>query len=175
MLRIKKIIIGLMLSICIVFQGCTYVAYKDYYTKVDDYEKIWSLTGFRHGYDGVSVFFPQSIEQLNVKTFFCRYDQQIPLGEGVQIILEIHYHNTSDFDIEVSRLASLGYECNNYFSETTYKAYATRIDGKPKGSCYSSEYALTDAENQLVYYIYLQDVPKNEIEIPIHLLPNTLD
>ena len=64
--------------------GCSYSAYIDYYD-IKDYNSIWELTGFRHGYDNTSLLFPENIDDLEVVDFFCRYDQQLPLGEGIQV------------------------------------------------------------------------------------------
>lgn len=156
----------LMLALLFAFTGCSYAANKDYYSDVDDYKEIWSLTGFNHGYDGVSLFFPESLENLDVKKFHCRYDEQLPLGEGVQILLEIQYSDEALFDAEIEKISSMATECKESFGQLELSAYATRL-----GADLSSEYALIDEEQQIIYYVYLQNVPKEEIEFDHELIP----
>ena len=150
-----------------IFSSCSYIAYKDYYSNIDDYDKIWSLTGFDHGYGEEPDFFPKNIDNLLVRNYLCRYDQQLPLGEGIQVFLEIAYTDDVLFAEEVKRISSMSFDCSDYFEESVLSAYATRL-----GIHYSSEYALIDNEGQIIYYIYLQNLPKNEIEIDNQLLPN---
>lgn len=157
----------LVISILFSLTACSYVSYKDYYREKEDYLDIWSLAGFRHGYDGVSRLFPADIEELDVEDFFCRYDQQLPLGEGVQVFLEVKYSDAVELDAEIKRISSMAFGCNEFFeSQNTLSAYSTRL-----GEEYSSEYALIDKTNQKIYYIYLQAVPKEEIEIDNTFLP----
>ena len=149
-----------------IFTGCSYAAYKDYYSDVDDYEDIWDLTGFRHREVGISPFFPQSINDLNVREFFCRYDQQIPLGEGVQLFLEIQYTDELIFNEELERIKSMSFNCDEFFEESQLSAYATSL-----GANGSTEYALIDKEQLVIYYIYLQYLPKDEIEFDLKYVP----
>lgn len=149
------------------FTGCSYVAYQDYYTNTDDYTEIWYLTGFRHGEEGISPFFPQSIDNLNVKTFSCRYDQQLPLGEGVQLFLEVQYADDILFNEEIERIETMSFECDQFFEESQLSAYATHL-----GENDSSEYALIDKEQRIIYYIYLKDLPKDEIEFDMRYVPD---
>ena len=162
----KYIFILLMMCLLISSSSCSYISYKDYYTNPDDYQKIWSLTGFSYDFDGVSGIFPDTIDGLNVESFFCRYDQQLPLGEGVQLVLQINYDEGS-YEREVDRIELLSYECDDFFSETELLFYAKRL-------CENgvSEYVAFDAQNLSIYYIYLQYIPKDEIEFEHRLLPD---
>lgn len=155
-----------IINIFFILTGCSYVAYKDYYSDTGDYKEIWKLTGFRHGYEDISTFFPKSIDNLDVRDFRCRYDQQLPLGEGVQVFLEIQYTNENLFDTELEKISSMSFNCDDYFEESVFSAYATRL-----GKDFSSEYALVDEEQRVVYYIYLQNIPKSEIEFDHKFLP----
>jgi len=156
----------LVLYILVVFTGCSYIAYKDYYSNIDEYAKIWELTGFHHGYEGASPLFPKSIANLDAKQFLCRYDQQLPLGEGIQVFLEIQYTDEGVFNTELEKISSLSFDCRDSFMGTSFAAYATRL-----GSNFSSEYALIDEDKQVIYYIYLQNIPKSEIEFDHQFLP----
>lgn len=149
-----------------VLAGCSYIAYKDYYSDVDDYEKIWSLSGFCPGYEDVSPFFPESIDELDVKEFVCRYDQQLPLGEGVQLFLKIQYADKAMFDTELEKISAMSFDCSQCFEESALSAYATRL-----GEHFASEYALIDEKQQVIYYIYIQNLPKTEIEFDHRFLP----
>ena len=163
----KRIIIFLLaVFISLSFSGCSYASYKDYYTNPNDYKQIWTLTGFSYGFDGVSKIFPDTIEGLNVETFFCRYDQQLPLGEGVQFVLQIKYNDDS-YEREVDRIERLSYECDKFFSETdlSFSAKCLCENGV-------SEYVAFDDKNLSIYYIYLQCIPKDEIEFDKRLLPD---
>lgn len=155
-----------LIIILLTFSSCSYPAYKHYYTDTNDYSKIWELAGFNHGYEDISLFFPEKLENLNVKDFYCRYDEQLPLGEGTQVFLKIHYNDISSFNSEKDRIISLSSNCNEYFEQSNYKAYATRL-----GDDGSSEYALIDETQQIIYYIFLQDLPKEQIEFDHRLLP----
>ena len=165
--QMKKFILPLFVALFIVsFSSCSYVSYKDYYTNPYDYEKIWSLSGFGYDFEGVSEIFPRDIGGLNVKKFFCRYDQQLPLGEGVQLVLQINYDEDS-YEKECNRIKPISYECNDFFSEIDLSFYAKRL-------CEAgiSEYVAFDKQNFCVYYIYLQHIPKSEIEFDYRLLPD---
>lgn len=160
----KNAVVIYVAIIILSFSGCSYIAYKDYYTK-EDYSSIWELEGFRHDTEGISPLFPESIEDLDVQEFFCRYDQQLPLGEGIQVLLKIH----CDIDLIVSeedRISSIAKESNDKFNNPDFKAYSTQICNEG-----ISEYVLINNEYQTIYYIYLQDIPKKEIEFDHELLP----
>lgn len=166
---IKKVLFFL-LSLCTVLycSGCSsYTAYKDYYNDICSYEEIWDLSGFRHGYDGPSPLFPSDVEKLDVVDFFCRYDQQLPLGEGIQVYLHIHYEDNEVFQDEVKRISALAFDSTDAFNKTEFSAYSLRL-----GTDLSSEYAMVDGSNQNIYYIYLQNLPQNEIEFDGSLIPN---
>lgn len=160
------VVLVLIVNVLFVLTGCSYVAYKDYYSSIDNYTEIWELTGFNHGYDNVSPFFPESIDNLDVKDFFCRYDQQLPLGEGIQVFLKIQYTDENLFDMELENISSMSFNCNDYFKESGFSVYATHL-----GRDFSSQYALIDEGQRLIYYIYLQNIPENEIEFPHQFLP----
>ena len=157
-------ILMIVISAMFMLTGC-YMAFKDYYHE-KDYKEIWELSGFRHGYDGVSPFFPESIDDLKVNKFLCRYDQQIPLGEGVQLFMEIQYTDKMVFDKEYEKIKSMAFKCDEYFDEVDLSAYAVRL-----GEEWSTEYALIDEEQQIVYYIFLYSVPKSQIRFNHRLVP----
>ncbi len=154
----------LVVIIALSFSGCSYIAYKDYYTK-EDYLNIWELEGVRYDAEGISPLFPESIEDLDVQEFFCKHDQQLPLGEGIQILLKIHY-DTDLFVSEKERISSITEECTDSFNNPDFTAYSTQICNEGV-----SEYVLINNEAQTIYYIYLQDIPKKEIESDHKLLP----
>jgi len=162
----KKYIVTsvLIINMVLILTGC-YIAFKDYYHE-EDYREIWELTGFRHGYEGVSPFFPERIDNLEVKDFLCRYDQQIPLGEGVQLFMKIQYIDKMIFDKEYDKIRSMAFDCNDFFEVDDLSAYAVRL-----GEEWSTEYALIDEEQQIIYYIFLYSVPKSQIRFNHRLLP----
>lgn len=153
-------------SLTIFLFGCTYVAYQDEFTQLVDYPNIWELSGFHHGYTEDTMFFPKEITYLEVEDFYCRYDQQLPLGEGIQVFLRVAYETEDTFEAEMERLSSMAFACDEYFKETGFAAYATRL-----GTEGVSEYVLVDAENRVLCYIYLQSLPKSEVMFDQSLLP----
>lgn len=159
--------IAFVVVIFMLFSGCSYSAYKDYYRDSESYQNIWELSGFDHGYDGVSDFFPESLDTLDVVDYYCRYDQQLPLGEGIQLVVEVRYGDEKQLQDEENRLALLGFSCDEYFEGTNLSAYATRL-----GDNGASEYALIDHVNQTVRYIYIQNLPAEEIEFDHQFLPD---
>lgn len=153
--------------VCILFflTGCAYTAHKKYISDVKEYAKIREMTGLHHGQGQLLPLFPQSLNQLTVKQFFCRYDEQLPLGEGIQIFLEIEYREP-DFYEEVDRIASLATQSNDLFSNNGCDIYAREL-----GIDNISEYACIDLEERFIRYIFLQDIPKAEIEFDKEWLP----
>ena len=162
----RFVVLIVVISMLFLFTGCSYVAYKDYYSESEDYTNIWELTGFRHGYDDISPLFPESINDLEVIDFICRYDQQLPLGEGIQIFLEVNYRDADTFNMELEKITSMTFNCSSYFEESGLFFYATKL-----GVDSSSEYAVVDEEEMKVWYIYLQDLPKSEIEFDEKFIP----
>lgn len=168
MLKKALVVILTLLTVLVLFSGCKYTAYKTYYGDISDYSEIWSLNGFFYeGYNSESSsFFPQKLDGLDVKDFYCRYDEQLPLGEGIQVFLHIKYKDDTSFNDESERLSTMSIDCNKYFEKTGLTAYATHI-----GVSGSSEYALVNPEKQEILYIYLKDLPTEEIEFDNAFLP----
>lgn len=169
MRNVKKIIIFILL-ICLLLlsSGCRYSAYKSYYSDIEEYGEIWGLTGFRHGYEEGKYFFPSNLDNYNVIDFYCRYDEQMPLGEGIQVYLELQFPDDISVKTEIDRFTELAANCDSLFDESGLEAYATRL-GDDIGIY---EYALVDHHDNKIYFIYLQSLPKSEIEFSLTLLPN---
>lgn len=162
----KRFFLPLCLTLAIFFGGCfSYTAYKDYYG-VDDYSRIWTRTGFSYVVGEPTPLFPSSLEGLEVTDFHCRYDQQLPLGEGTQLLLQVHYSDSEVFLEELDRISSLTYDCTDLFEGTGFSAYAIRL-----GVESTSEYALVEEENQTINYVYLQWLPLEEIELDEKYIP----
>lgn len=161
----KKSVALIAVLLILVLSGCAYSAEKTYYRETDDYDEIWKLTGFRHGYDDKSPLFPDEIDDLEVKNFYCRYDEQLPLGEGVQIFLEIAYDDIS-FDSEQKRISKMTVEDKENFTDSRCSAYSLQMG---ENGCW--EYALTDNGQNIVYYIFLYNLPEEEIEMDKNFLP----
>lgn len=164
----KKGIFPILFICLLLLSGCRYSAYKHYYSDMEDYGKIWGLPGFRHGYDTEEMFFPANLKSYDVINFYCRYDEQLPLGEGIQVYLEIQFSNEDSVKTEIDRFSFLAQKCDAFFEESGFEAYAARF-GDDIGSF---EYALVDYHSRKIYFIYLQSLPKSEIEFSHTLLPN---
>ena len=162
----KYILLTLLIISLLISSGCSYVAYKDYYTNPSEYNEIWALTGLNYIFEDDAHIFPTSISNLDIEEFYCRYDQQLPLGEGIQIFLHIKYDKEA-YDREVSRIKSFSVECDELFNETELSFNAKTV-------CENgvSEYVAFDTQNLSVYYIYLQYMPKDEIEFEHQFLPD---
>lgn len=161
----KYILICLAMIMCFL-SGCGYPAYKTYYKETADYGEIWELTGFRHGYEDKSPLFPDKIDDLNVTSFQCRYDEQLPLGEGVQILLTVNYNDDS-FQTELTRIADTALENTENFTDSGLTAYVVRLG---EDDCW--EYALIDEDEKTVHYIFLYSLPAKEIELEKNFLPD---
>ena len=145
--------------------GChSYTAYKDYYTDTADYPEIWTLSGFYRGQEERSPIFPDRLNDLTVISFFCRYDQQLPLGEGVQLLLEIQYPDKQAFTAEVDRITALTVPCPDAFGGL--EAHALRL-----GVDLTSEYCLINRAEQTIYYVYLKNIPKEQVEFDQRYIP----
>ena len=162
----KKRILLLVVLIIFFVSGCGYSAHKKYYNEISDYQKIWELSGFRHGYEDKSPLFPIEIADLNVKTFYCRYDEQLPVGEGVQILLEIGYDDLT-YKSDLNRISEISVENKENFTDNEFLVYYIQLG---KNGCW--EYALINEEEQTVNYIFLYNLPKKEIEFEKTFLPN---
>ena len=169
MIVMKKIVV-LIYCLCLFsLIGCSYPSYKTYYTDVNKYEEIWSLTGSLLEYDEEKSLFPEKIENLETEEFFCRYDEQIPLGEGIQILLKLNFSNSEKFEAEIERIKDRAFMCQEYFGDFDLIAYATKLNDD------NCEYVLINTNNQTINYIYLQQVRREEIEINENLLPNNYE
>lgn len=171
-MRKKIVIIFVMLIGILTLSSCSF---RKYYYNISDYSEIWKLSGFRHGYDDQSTFFPDNIEEMDIKNFFCRYDENLPLGESIQICLEIHFENENLFDSEVQRISEVSFECSEKFKRSQYTAYATRLgdyDEFENSIRNSYEYALIDQDQNTIYYIYLQSLDINKVGFEHNLLPD---
>lgn len=166
-MRKKLLALLLSLGLMVFAVGCSaYPAYKNYYSNASDYHRIWKLEGFYRGPGEQSALFPQDLHELDITDYFCRYDQQLPLGEGVQLLLEVQYSDPIAFADEVNRIASITSNRSDAFSQNDYDAYALRICEE-----LACEYAFADEDSQLICYIYLRNIPKKQIEIDHKLLP----
>ena len=165
---LKKVIVWcLWVLIIVACSGCSYKAYKDYFTEVNSYSGIWDLPGMRGGKNNGDSIFPQDISSLNVETFFCRYDEQLPIGEGIQILVQIRYDDIESFRRETQRLQSLYADCDAYFDVDGYDFIASSLSGAD-----FLEYAAIHENEQTVLYVYLQDLPYDEIEFDEKFIPN---
>lgn len=163
----KSIFCFLLVLLLMVNSGCSYVAYKEYYTDTCTYTDIWNLAGIRRGIGSGNSIFPNNIADLNVEGYFCRYDEQLPLGEGIQIFLRIRYDEDTSFPAEKERIQSMSHNCDEYFSADEYDFFATHFSETG-----IFEYAAISHNEQVIYYFYLQDLPYEEIEIDGKFIPN---
>ena len=149
--------------------SCGYIAKRSYYTELEDYNAIWELPGVSVNQDDNSLsVFPGSVDDMEVEAFLCRYDEQLPLGEGFQVFLRIKYDNEV-FENELQRLKNeFTSDLNDSFQDLAYTAYV-----KCLGEAYSYyEYALVDETKKEITYVYLESLPKDEIEMDHKYLPN---
>lgn len=169
-MRLFQRIIFLFLAVVffVSLTGCDYAAYKTYYFNEEDYTDIWNLSGFSYRRTDTGLIFPIEIDGYDTKSFYCRYDEQIPLGEGIQIYLEISLPDKQDLTEELSRIVPMTIKCDEYFNSVSLDAYAVSL-----GENGFWEYVLADQEALKVYFIYLQDVPIEEIEFSHNFLPES--
>ncbi|MBQ6831654.1 MAG: hypothetical protein IJO28_03360 [Oscillospiraceae bacterium] len=172
MKKIRNILLILILSVMFLcFTGCDYIAYKNYYT-IDDYTEIWDLTGFDYKYIDLDFIFPAEIENYEVTDFFCRHDEQLPLIEGHQILLEVQFPDEEALAGELERIIPMTTQCSEHFKNSSLDAYAVSLGEVIEDGWSFFEYALVDKNNYKVYFVYLQDLPKKEIEFSHTLLPD---
>ena len=164
----SKKIVFILLCCIVIFTGCERISYKNYYNDIQEYEDIWTLEGFQHGYEGPSALFPQTLSDLRVVDYFCRHDQYLPFGEGIQIFLNINYQDKIAFEDEVARIQKLSVNCDESFDLPGFSCFYTNFEDERW-----YEYALIDTETQNVYYIYLSDISETQIEIDKQYLPKS--
>lgn len=156
----------LVICLSVLLSAC---GYKTYYSETAKYGEIWELAGLSAEYtESSKKLFPESVDNLTVNDLFCRYDENLPLGESFQILLEVKYINKSKFDNEIDRISQIAYECDKNFLNNSVEAFASRMD---KNTYF--EYALTDKDSLTVYYVYLQNIDTEDIEIDSCLLPDS--
>ncbi len=154
---------------CLLLNSCYPVAAKKYFD-ISEYKEIWELSGFKsyHKYNGTSTFFPSEPSALDVTKFTGRYDEQLPLGEGVEIYIEIQYDDSS-YDAETKRLSAMSKDSSGSFNLENAKVYSTRMgDGEYSGVY---EYAVTNDAEKKIVYIYLMHIPQKEIDFDDKYLP----
>ena len=156
-----------MICLTINLSACSY---KTYFSE-ENYSEVWECSGFnpiRYNLYEESKLFPESIDGINVEEFYAKYDEQIPSGEGFQILLSIKYDDKSEFDKEVERIALNSIECSEQFENLDFDffAYATILGWED-----SMEYSIINNDDQIVHYIYVQCTEKQEIEFEQDLLP----
>lgn len=158
--------IGMPLLGCIVlFSSCKYSAITKYYNDPQQYVDVWELSGVRDSQEEKNTIFPKNLNDLNTVTFFCRYDQQYPLGEGVQILLEIKYFSDELFQKEFDKLSQQCFCVEDYFIDAD-KVFAVRF-----GEDDAIEYAMINEAEQLIAYVYIQSLPKDQIELDSKFIP----
>ena len=162
----RTILCFLLMSILIFGPGCSYAAYVDYYTDTAAYSEIWDLPGMLREPLSDQTLFPCSIHELDVLTYFCRYDQQFPLGEGIQVFLKIRYDDDFSFLAEKKRIESVSYDCDAYFDTEEYSWHAVSLAESD-----FFEYAAVSRNKPIICYVYLQSLPIGEIEIDQRLIP----
>lgn len=163
----NSFIVWFFIFLLIVCSGCSYSAYKEYYTDTSKYAEIWNLAGIKSNVESGESIFPSNINGLNVEEYFCRYDEQLPLGEGIQILLKVKYISETTFLDEKKRVQAISYDCNAYFSTNEYSFYATHF-----AESGFFEYVAICQEDKIIYYLYIQDLPCEELEIDDTFIPD---
>lgn len=163
----KPIVCFLLVLFITVCSGCSYEAYKEYFTEVTSYSEIWELPGMRGGVENGDSIFPRDISGLNVEMFFCRYDEQLPIGEGIQIFVQVRYDDIEGFRNEKQRLQTKYNNCDAYFNVEGYSFKSSNLSESG-----FLEYAAIYEKEQTVIYVYLQDLPYEEIEFDEKFIPS---
>ncbi len=116
-----------------------------------------------------SALFPENIDDLKVEKFYARYDELLPLGESFQILLSIKYEDKLVFDLECNRIESISTEFSKQFDIPNFEflAYATIIGWE---DCF--EYAIINTDENVIHYVFLQDIYKQDIDFDYVFLPN---
>lgn len=136
------------------------------YTDVKDYQKIFELQEMRT-YDGeLEDLFPESVDNLEVKDFYCEWELGIVGSADVEIHLAVEYPD-DELKTETQRLESLAdgkliYDTENF----SYPAYVSVL-----GYMNTSIYALVDEDSSTVHYVFLQLLNEERIDMDKELLP----
>lgn len=156
-------------AITLSLAGC-YAAFKKYYRDIEDYEVIWELPGQLYGRNGrekQTYLFPESIDNLEVLDFYCRYDELIPITEATQVFLEVQYSSEA-FLVEVDRILAMSTDVTEHFELKDVSIYATVF----KTETTSYEYAIVDSTNYKVIYAYVDGIiPAEQIRFDKKYLP----
>ena len=162
----KILLSAVMLSVILFLCSCSQVYDEKVITDKNEYSFIWELPERRA--DERSELFPESIEDKDVVDFSCRHSTYFPLGTGWQVELCVRYDRET-FSAEVERIRNKCVD-STVCGESGFfdaPAYATVWNDK---CCY--EYALTDEEENTVWYVYLQLIDKDDLKINDSLIPD---
>lgn len=157
----------LVLSILFTFTGCAYDVFgHETYTDIADYTTAFELPEIRY-YNARDELFPQDVSNLNVDSFYFEWELGIVGSADVETLLSVTYEQ-DHFSTEIARLQSLVGGKVVYDEERfSLPAYVTVL-----GALETSVYALVDADNFKIHYIYLQLLDKSRIDILNDFLPH---
>lgn len=164
----KKIfVIVLVCAMLFLFSGCDN---SIYFEDIEDYNEVWELSGYGAKEDGALPIFPSEIKDLDVIDFYCKYKEKLPLGEEIQVYLQVRYDDSEAFEKEKERLITVARSCDELFDNTDLSAFCVQ-----SGEGYMWEYSLADDIKSEIYYIFVKDIPKSEILFDSKLLPKEYD
>lgn len=112
------------------------------------------------GYGNLWVF-PKEISETATNVEYYYFDMNTLMDPTCQIYLCCTY-DTETYQKEVDRLSQIKYEMNGLTKSIQYEenifAYPAYVSIYEWESCY--EYALVDAEEQKIVYVFMQGIPK---------------
>ncbi len=113
-----------------------------------------------------SALFPRNLDNKTVSNFYCEYYEYLPIGEGCQFLLEIKY-DEKEYKTEKDRISKIA-NSKIQFDETNFSlpAYVTVY-----GFSDIYEYALINADEKSIAYIYIQSVKKKDLTLESKYLP----
>ena len=139
--------------------------------KINDYGKFDKFQNYEMMSD--LVLFPPQIKRENINDYFYSYKEYI-FGAKCQIYLKCSYSD-KEYKEQADRLRNLQVETSwgainkSKYDQKNFMYSAYLLSNGLEGNY---EYALFDDSTQTVYYIFLHDISKNEIEFSPDLLPN---
>lgn len=172
----KRIVLTLGI-VAIILAVCNFINFIKFpqrstdviYSNIDDYGNFETF----RGYSNLDIF-PTSLPQSSCNTeFYYEEDSSGLFDSSYQVYLKCGYNN-EDYQNEVKRLKAIEEEYDKEVKHTwldngNYK-FPAIVAIENNNHCF--EYALTDDDNLIIYYIFLQFIYEKDIKFSTDLLPH---
>ena len=165
-LTFKKFLIAI--AVFFLFLGCSFLFSCATTERIElhDIAELDRIYEFNSSHTWDYAIFPEEVKPETVEDFHAYYTYEI-LKPTVEIFLAVQYDENT-FSAEVERIQSIkGYlPIKQNASAFSLPSYVTTL-----GCSESSAYVLLDNDTYKIYYVYLQFIRADDIQMDAHFLP----